>query len=436
MTSPLRYVALFAVPAMLCGCAGRSSVGRTLRWVVDPNPIRSEQIKLFNLKRPDVKVINDPDAGPQRVLTQLAGGVPPDVFAIYSPQSAALFARKDVLEDLRPWVHKHKVDMSMFWPQLDGFIYENGDRRRGRILGFPDNCGTYMLFYNRRLFREAGVSEPTGSWTWEQFTQAARRLTKRDASGRRVQFGAVLPPPYLLELFVWQMGGSWFSPDGSVCTCASPAAKRAFEWWASLRRTHHVAPSATEEQSLAPLGGWGGSQTLFKAEKAAMIVTGRWLSIEWRKNARLDWDIAPVPYGRHRVGMLESKIYAIPRLARNKALAFEFLRHLVSAEDEMLVADYGDGMPSVEAYCRTDRFMLNPAYPGERRNALYLSEIEHARLKQQSPWIQQLDADTIRDEECDRIWQGEVTPSQAADNIARRVNTIIRRNRANPNLMD
>ena len=59
-----------------------------------------------------------------------------------------------------------------------------------------------------------------------------------------------------------------------------------------------------------------------------------------------------------------------------------------------------------------------------------------ALLKQQSPWIQQLDADTIRDEECDRIWQGEITPSQAADNIAHRVNTIIHRNRANPNLMD
>lgn len=425
-----------ALVTALAGCVRPAAPGKQLRWVVDPNPIRAEQIKLFSHKHPDITVINDPDAGPQRVLTQLAGGVPPDVFAIYSPQSASLFARKDALEDLRPWVQRYGVDMGMFWPQLDGFIYEGGDRKHGRILGFPDNCGTYMLFYNRRMFREAGVSEPDDAWTWRQFTEAALRLTRRDRSGRIVQFGAVLPPPYLLELFVWQTGGSWFTADGTRCMVNTPTAKQAFEWWAALRRTHRVAPSAMEEQSLAPLGGWGGSQNLFKAEKAAMIITGRWLSIEWRQNKQLDWDIAPVPFGSRRVGMLESKIYAIPRTAKNKELSFKFLRHLVSEDDEMLVADYGDGMPSVEAYCRTDRFLFNPAYPRERRNRLYLSEMQYARTKQQSPWIQQLDADTIRDEECDRIWQKEVTPSQAADNIARRVNAIIRRNRANPNLMD
>jgi multiple sugar transport system substrate-binding protein len=421
--------------AALAGCRKQAS-GRTMRWVVDPNPIRVDQIALFNQKYPDVKVINDPDAGPQRVLTQLAGGVPPEVFAIYSPQSVALFDRKDVLEDLRPWAARYGVDMEMFWPQLDGYIYAGGDRVNGRILGFPDNCGCYVLFYNRRLFREAGIAEPNGAWTWAQFTEAAKALTKRDQSGRPLQFGTVLPPPYLLEMFLWQLGGSWYNEDGTRCMLDTPEAAETFEWWASLRRTHGVAPSATEEQSMAPLGGWGGSQNLFKAEKAAMIVTGRWLSIEWRKNRDLDWDIAPVPYGRDRKGMLESKVYAIPRSTRQKELAFLYLRHLVSPEDQKLVADYGDGIPSVQRFCSEPWFLFNPKYPNERRNQLYIDEMKYARLKQQSPWVQQLDVDTIRDTETDRIWQGEITPSQAAANIARRVNKIIRRNRANPNLMD
>jgi multiple sugar transport system substrate-binding protein len=432
---PLRLLPLL-LTVLLWGCARRGPEPPAIRWVVDPSSIRPEQIRLFNLKHPDIQVNNDPDAGPQRVLTQLAGGVPPDVFAIYSPQSAAMFARKDVLEDLRPWVKRYGVNMNAFWPQLDGYIYENGDRKKGRILGFPDNCGAYVLFYNRRLFREAGVPEPDRAWTWDEFTEAAKRLTKRDADGRIVQFGTVLPPAYLLEMFAWQMGGSWYNADGTRCMTDTPEAKAAFEWWASLRQKYHVAPSNMEEQSLAPLGGWGGSQNLFKAEKAAMIITGRWLSIEWRKNKELDWDVAPVPYGRYRRGMLESKIYAIPRDCKQKALAFLYLRHLISPEDEQLVADYGDGIPSVRAYCYTPQFLFNPQYPNERRNRLYLDEMNYASLKQQSRWVQQLDVDTIRDAECDRIWQNEITPSQAAENIARRINAIIRRNRANPNLMD
>jgi ABC-type glycerol-3-phosphate transport system substrate-binding protein len=90
----------------------------------------------------------------------------------------------------------------------------------------------------------------------------------------------------------------------------------------------------------------------------------------------------------------------------------------------------------VQRFCSEPWFLFNPKYPNERRNQLYIDEMKYARLKQQSPWVQQLDVDTIRDTETDRIWQGEITPSQAAANIARRVNKIIRRNRANPNLMD
>lgn len=431
-TLPLLLLCVLFGPA---GCR-HTDEPNSLRWVVDPSSIRPLQIGLFTRVNTTIHVVNDPDAGPQRVLTQLAGGVPPDVFAIYSPQSAALFGRKDVLEDLRPWVKRYGVDMNMFWPQLDGYIYENGDRAHGQILGFPDNCGAYVLFYNRRLFKEAAVAEATSSWTWEEFTDAARRLTRREPDGRITQFGLVLPQPYLTEMLVWQAGGSWYNADGTRCMLDSPEAKRAFEWWADLREKYHVAPSNTEEQSMAPLGGWGGSQNLFKAEKAAMIITGRWLSIEWRKNKDLDWDIAPVPHDRVRIGMLESKIYSIPRECHHKELAFKYLRHLVGPSDEMLVADYGDGIPSVRTYCYTQQFLLNPQYPHERRNRLYLDEMKYSRLKQQSAWVQQLDVDTIRDAECDRIWQGEITASQAADNIARRINAIIRRNRANPNLMD
>jgi len=431
-----RRTAVLGAPLLaLTGCSRESDSRPTVRWVVDPSAVRPEQIRVFNRRYPNIRVINDPDAGPQRILTQLAGGVPPEVFAIYSPQSVAMFARKDVLEDLRPWVARYGIDMNAFWPQLDGFIYEGGDRHRGAINGFPDNCGVYVLFYNKRMFREAGVEEPKDAWTWEQFIDAARRLTIR-RNGRTVQFGVVLPPSYLLEMFLWQMGQTWYSPDGTRCMLDTPEAHRTFEFWASLRQEHRVAPSASEEQGLAALGGWGGAQNLFKAEKAAMVITGRWLIIEWRQKKDLQWDIAPVPYGSERRGMLESKIYAIPRSCRKKELAFTFLRHLLSADNQMLVADYGDGQPSIERYCRTPQFLLNPAYPTERRNRVYIEEMRYARIKQQSPWVQQLDVDTIRDAECDRIWQGEITPTQAANNIARRINAIIRRNRANPNLMD
>jgi ABC-type glycerol-3-phosphate transport system substrate-binding protein len=134
--------------------------------------------------------------------------------------------------------------------------------------------------------------------------------------------------------------------------------------------------------------------------------------------------------------MLESKIHAMPRTGKQKTDAFKFLANLLGPENQLLIGDYGDGIPSIQQWCRSPQFLFNPRYPNEKRNRLYLDEMQYCRLKQQSPWVQQLDVDAIRDDETDRIWQNEITPSQAANNIARRTNAIIRRNRANPNLMD
>ena len=70
--------------------------------MVDPNPVRSDQIAGFERQQDRIRVSVDPDAGSQKVLTQLAGRIYPDLFAIYDPASIRLFAKKGVLMDLGP----------------------------------------------------------------------------------------------------------------------------------------------------------------------------------------------------------------------------------------------------------------------------------------------------------------------------------------------
>ncbi len=430
--------ALSAVPPLLAGCRDSSqSNGKvSLRWVVDPSPIRPKQIALFEKRYPDIQVVNDPDADPTIVLTQLAGDVPPDVFTIYTPDSVRLFASKDVLLDLRPYVKAAGVQMSNFWPQLNIYIYRNGNPQ-DQILGFPDNCGPYVLFYNKRMFRAAGLPFPTDNWTWQDFLSAAIKLTVRDRYGRPMQYGLVNTPEALPLIMIWQNGGSFFNQDGTRCTMDSAAAKAAVQFWANFRLKYKVMPTSSEEQSMASLGGWAGPLNLFKAEKVGMVITGRWLSIMWRQNPNLDWDIAAIPHSKFRTTLLGSKIYAIPKECRHQQDAFKFLKNIISPADEMLVADYGDGIPSVKSVCYSRQFLFNPKYPKERKNWLYLQQMRYARPPEFSPWIQQLDVDTIRTDEYDRIWQGSsgISPLQACEDITRRINEIIQRNRANPNLL-
>ena len=404
-----------------------------IRWVVDPNPIRKEQIKLFEARHPGIKVINDPGAEAQRLLTQLAGNVPPDVMALYDPQTIRLFAKNDVLLDLGPYVEKFKLPVKSLYPQLKPYIYY-----RGRIVGIPENCGPYVLFYNRKLFREAGIPYPKPGWTWEECLRAAKRLTRyRIVNNRKVPVQKGL---YVSNgdwwFFIWMYGGRLFSPDGKRCLMDSEKVKKGIRFWASLRLKHHVMPTTSEAQSMAPTGAWGSDALLFRESKVAMTVSGRWLAIQYREQKDLDWDVTSVPHGPNRVTLLASKCYSIPKICRNKEAAITFIRHLLGKENQLLVANYGDGIPSMNTPEITKAFLFNPDYPNERNNKLHLDEMRYARVQELSPYINNLDVNAIMSVELDRMWLGEQTPDQACDRIAQRINAVIRRNLANPNFLD
>jgi len=188
--------------------------------------------------------------------------------------------------------------------------------------------------------------------------------------------------------------------------------------------------------SLSPTGAWGGDALLFMSEKIAMNISGRWLSIQYRQKKDLEWDVAPLPRGKQKYTLLASKTYAIPSICPQKELAFKFLMHLISPEDELLVANYGDGIPSIKDIGQSKQFLYNPQYPNERNNRLYLEEMKHARVAEYSPYISQLDVNAVLGEEFDTMWAGKQSADEACERAARRINAIIKRNIANPNLLD
>lgn len=408
--------------------------GKTvIRWVVDPNPIRKEQIRLFESKHPDIHVINDPGAESQRLLTQLAGNVPPDVMALYDPQTIRLFAKNGVLLDLKPFVKQYELPVSRLYPNLKPYIYY-----QGQIVGIPENCGPYVLFYNKKLFRGAGIPYPKPGWTWEECLRAAMKLTKyKTVGGRKVALQKGLyVNNYDWWFFIWMYGGHLFSKDGKTCLMNSEEVKKGIRFWADLKLKYHVTPTTSEAQSMAPTGAWGSDALLFRESRVAMVISGRWLCIQYREQKDLDWDVVSVPHGPNRVTLLASKCYSIPKTCKHKKEALTFIKHLLGKENQLLVANYGDGIPSLDDPEITKAFLYNPQYPNERNNWLHLAEMKYARVQEYSPYINNLDVGAIMSTELDKMWLGEQTPDETCERIAARINAIIRRNMANPNFLD
>lgn len=52
----------------------------------------------------------------------------------------------------------------------------------GKHYGVPFLLDPNVLIYNKAMFDEAGLSYPTNDWTWDDFREAAKALTKEDGS--------------------------------------------------------------------------------------------------------------------------------------------------------------------------------------------------------------------------------------------------------------
>lgn len=427
-------VAVVALGIYLYATAYPRVPGKTIiRWAVDPNPVRKNQIELFESKNPDVKVINDPSAETQRLLTQLAGDVPPDVMALYDPQSIRLFAKNDALLDLTPYVDKYKLPINQLYPSLKPYVYYEN-----KIVGIPENCAPYVMFYNKKMFRDAGIPYPKPGWTWDECVEAAKKLTKDKIVNDRT-----IPDTKGLYIdngnwwfFIWMYGGRLFSNDGKTCTMDTEAVKKGIRYWANLRLKYHVMPTTSEAASMAPTGSWGSDALLFRESKVAMMLSGRWMIIQYREQKNLDWDVVSVPHGPNRFTLLASKSYAIPTLCRNKDAALKFMRNLLTKDNQELISNYGDGMPTIMDPALTKSYLYNPKYPTETNNKLHLDEMKYAKVQEFSPYVNNLDVVATMSVELDKMWLEEQSPDEACDAIAKRINALIKRNLANPNFLD
>ena len=167
MTSMRQYlslvgVILFALAVIACGIylgltlhPERPGV-TTIRWVVGATPIRAQTIKYFESLNPDIRVINDVDAGMQRILTQLAGNVCPDIFTAYDVEAFRTFYRYGQLEDLTPYIKQYNIPIDDFFPSLMDYLFVDG-----KLVGITENQSTLSLFYNKTLFDRRAWPIPT-----------------------------------------------------------------------------------------------------------------------------------------------------------------------------------------------------------------------------------------------------------------------------------
>lgn len=225
-----------------------------------------------------------------------AYGGAPDVFimpAARLPEFASFDALRP-LDDLRPAPR----------PEEFAPIPWRASFAKGHLVALPLDVHPFGLYYNTKLFREAGIAHPPTNW--DEFLADAQKLTKdTDKDGRPDQWGFVFTNQRSNFLtFSHQWGGDVLTPDNKRGAMFSPANLKATGQMHDLIYRYKVAPRPEG------VDAW----LAFRQGKVGMALEGIYMLTGLEEQKGLEFAGAPVPqFGPKRAIWGGSHLLAMPR---------------------------------------------------------------------------------------------------------------------------
>ncbi len=125
----------------------------------------------------------------QELINALAAGKGPDIFVINNSWLPRYFDKikpisQDLITDSQKLITEREFKETFVDVAYQDFVAD------GKIYAVPFSVDTLALYYNKDLFNTVGIPEPPE--TWEEFKNAAERLTKIDQYGNIVRAGAAV----------------------------------------------------------------------------------------------------------------------------------------------------------------------------------------------------------------------------------------------------
>jgi multiple sugar transport system substrate-binding protein len=220
----------------------------------------------------------------QRLLPSFAANRGPELVAMDSIQIPQ-YAERGLFAPLDEFYQSPELSRDLFVePQVQSTEWN------GNLYGMPMNFTTLLLYWNKDMFREAGLDPEQPPRNWEEWMDYAVKLTvDENGDGTPEQYGYAIADHATIPMWpilLWGNGGGLVSADGEVLL-DSPRTIEAVQVWAGLIR----------DQKISPVGLAGAdADKLFQSKKAATEVVGPWMTNGFEQ-AGIDFGLAMVPAG-------------------------------------------------------------------------------------------------------------------------------------------
>jgi multiple sugar transport system substrate-binding protein len=376
-------VATAALVAASCaGCGGSSGGGSskssgpvTITLSQGYTDVEAKELKAevaqWNTLNPTMKVNllfnGGNDSALQKTVAGFTAGNYPDA-AYEFGSSAAQLARQPKLVDLTSTVSTPAMDWSDFYPSERQAATVNG-----KVVGVPALVDNLALVYNKKLFAAAGVTPPTATWTWQDFRDAAKRLSNpaTHTYGWAYVNDASEDTVWRFLAMLWQAGGDLLNSDNTKPAFNGPAGM------AALQQLHDMAVT---DKSVYLDTGNDNYLNLFNSGKIAMMWTGPWDLSSINSNVSYGVTLLPGYNGDHETISGPDLYLLFDHSSARSAAAVKFIEWLTSAKVHIGFAVATGDLPLRKSETTLPEYQtFLKKYPSEQVFVDNLDNVKHVR---------------------------------------------------------
>lgn len=204
-----------------------------------------------------------------------------------------------------------------------------------------------MLFVNKTLLQQEGIEMPQQDWTWDDFMEICRKVTKdTDGDGRIDQFGTY---NYSWQDAMYTSGGSAFDNERQNVDFSNQYVVESLKFMKELLSLNQEE-NVTQED-------FDAGKVAFMPLTFAEYRTYKTYPYKIKKYSNFQWDCTTFP-GRTKgenISKVDALLMGINHDSTEKELAWEFLKELVCGyESQLDIFRYSQGVSVLESVTRSE----------------------------------------------------------------------------------
>jgi multiple sugar transport system substrate-binding protein len=359
-------------------------------------------IKDFEAKNPDIQVnlhIFTWTEGRQKIADMVAQGKPPTLARV-ATRWIPEYVASGLLEPVDSYMSPE------FRSQFIPLLINEGSQYEGRTFGLPITVSSRALYYNKTLFKQAGLASPPANWDELRNAAKAVHALGTDTFGFGLQGNEAETSTYFYY-FLWGNGGEILTKDGTRPAFNGPEGQEAAKFLKGLMDDGLTQPN--------PAGsGRKDLETAFVGGKLGMVITGPWLATRLKTEApNLDYGLATIPYQTTPTTLAAQDTLILFKQAENKPAAWKFVEFLYADQYRLKYA-LGDGvLPEKISVAKDSQIIDNPAYN------FFMEKLPTGRFEPLN--VKSADISTEVASALQSAYKNEISPTEALNNAAAKV---------------